>query len=141
MVQVFSLIDGIVKREQIFPVRKQHPKNGVFIILVCRRCFDCKISFCLVTVSFAFCHKSFPPEIVGQLIYKTVRDCRRKWSYILLSSFVSCFSIVKWVTKSIDTNEVRRLFWVNLSFLEYRWQKCHEDFVKYALNYCNIERI
>ena len=24
------------------------------------------------------------------------------------------------VTKSIDTNEVRRLFWVNLSFLEYR---------------------
>ena len=26
----------------------------------------------------------------------------------------------------------------NLSFLEYRWQKCHEDFVKYALEYYNI---
>ena len=43
-----------------------------------------------------------------------------------------------WVTKSIDTNEVRRLFGANLSFLEYRWQKCHEDFVKYALEYYNI---
>ena len=42
-----------------------------------------------------------------------------------------------WVTKSIDTNEVRRLFGANLSFLEYRWQ-CHEDFVKYALEYYNI---
>ena len=39
--------------------------------------------------------------------------------------------------ESIDTNEVRRLFGANLSFLEYRWQ-CHEDFVKYALKYCII---
>ena len=39
--------------------------------------------------------------------------------------------------ESIDTNEVRRLFGANLSFLEYRWQKCHEDFVKYALIHYN----
>ena len=29
----------------------------------------------------------------------------------------------------------------NLSFLEYRWQKCHEDFVKYAFSHCNTEII
>ena len=58
---------------------------------------------------------------------------------ILSSSRLLLFS---WLmgNESIDTNEVRRLFGANLSFLEYRWQ-CHEDFVKYAFCHCNMRDI
>ena len=69
--QVFSLIDCIVKREKIFPVRKQHTENRVFIVPVGGWHTASYVSGYFVMVAFVFCHR-FPPDSVRQSLNNTV---------------------------------------------------------------------